>query len=461
MAWLDQFFQGPQGLQGVQGVTGPAGLLGSSRVGTSPTTVADDATDWIACAASSTTTLYTLPSPVIAAGEVVSMTASIEIDGTSVVGSGHFERRFSVKNIGGTIKTPAGATTDEDVTVPAPPNNLSASLTGVTAGISIVGGTMVVTVSTPLGITVNASASVSWDRAPGNATVPSITITSVFPSGGTTAGGTVIDIRGTSLPLSGATVLFGSTPAASITYITSTHMQVTSPAMSAGDVTLTVNSVSGGLYSQVPGLLHRWNADNAGHTSTSFDGSIADDISGGPALNHVAGATFTASDINGHASVSSSTGMAVAAGSITKAQPLDWWVVAKTITWASNGALVSCPGGIDAIVLGGNVGTPGLGSYAGSGVGWSGNDTDLPVGTWGFIRYHASGGSSTIKVGQSGSVVTLSPGTNGMGGTVEWGLYAGSSFYPSAISLHMVCDPAASGYSASQIEGWLHRDYGL
>lgn len=153
------------------------GPLGTAIVGS--TTIGEDATDWVFCDGYATTTIYTLPSPTIAVGEIVSMAALIEIDGYSSIGFAHFERRISVKYLSGlTIQTTTGGSADTDVTIPSIPNNISATLSGTSAAIVIDGYALKIKVTMPLGITANAKANVSWTRAPGNATPPII-----LPSG--------------------------------------------------------------------------------------------------------------------------------------------------------------------------------------------------------------------------------------------------------------------------------------
>ncbi len=73
---------------------------------------------------------------------------------------------------------------------------------------------------------------------------PAPSITSISPTTGSTSGGTTVTITGDNL--SGvAYVFFGSTEATSFTVISSTEIQATSPAESAGAVNMTVTSPGG------------------------------------------------------------------------------------------------------------------------------------------------------------------------------------------------------------------------
>ena len=69
------------------------------------------------------------------------------------------------------------------------------------------------------------------------------TVSSVSPNTGTTAGGTAVTITGTNFA-AGATVTFGSTAATNVVVVSATQITATTPAGSAGAVTVTV-TVSG------------------------------------------------------------------------------------------------------------------------------------------------------------------------------------------------------------------------
>lgn len=67
------------------------------------------------------------------------------------------------------------------------------------------------------------------------------TISSIFPTSGPTAGGTTVIISGSDFQ-NGASVLFGSTPAASVNVTSSSSISVVTPAHGAGAVTVTVTN---------------------------------------------------------------------------------------------------------------------------------------------------------------------------------------------------------------------------
>jgi hypothetical protein len=70
------------------------------------------------------------------------------------------------------------------------------------------------------------------------------TISTVSPTTGTTAGGTVVTITGTGFQ-SGATVTFGGTAASSVTFNSSTKLTATAPAHAAGSVSVVVTNPGG------------------------------------------------------------------------------------------------------------------------------------------------------------------------------------------------------------------------
>jgi len=77
-----------------------------------------------------------------------------------------------------------------------------------------------------------------------NVTPPAPVITSIYPSTGPSAGGTIVNITGTNF--TGATgVLFGSTAASSYTVNNATSITATAPAVSAGVVDVTVSTAGG------------------------------------------------------------------------------------------------------------------------------------------------------------------------------------------------------------------------
>ena len=73
---------------------------------------------------------------------------------------------------------------------------------------------------------------------------PSLTVTSISPSSGSTVGGTAVTITGTNF-VTGATVTFGSVAATNVVVVSSTTITATTPAGSAGATTVTVTNPSG------------------------------------------------------------------------------------------------------------------------------------------------------------------------------------------------------------------------
>jgi hypothetical protein len=78
----------------------------------------------------------------------------------------------------------------------------------------------------------------------GGSSVPTPTVTGVSPSSGPTSGGTPVTISGTNFQ-SGATVIVGGTAATSVSVTSATQLQATTPARSAGSVTVTVTNPNG------------------------------------------------------------------------------------------------------------------------------------------------------------------------------------------------------------------------
>ena len=66
----------------------------------------------------------------------------------------------------------------------------------------------------------------------------------VSPNSGTAAGGTAVTITGTNFA-AGATVTFGATAATNVVVVSGTTITATTPAGSAGAVTVTVTSATG------------------------------------------------------------------------------------------------------------------------------------------------------------------------------------------------------------------------
>jgi hypothetical protein len=73
---------------------------------------------------------------------------------------------------------------------------------------------------------------------------PAPTVTSITPASGPTAGGTAITIAGTGF-LTGATVMFGATPATGVTVVSGTLITAITPALPATTVPVTVTNTDG------------------------------------------------------------------------------------------------------------------------------------------------------------------------------------------------------------------------
>ena len=129
---------------------------------------------------------------------------------------------------------------------------------------------------------------VAFRTPSGGGTTP--TVTSVSPNSGTTAGGTAVTITGTNFA-TGATVTFGGAAATNVVVVSSTSITATTPAGSAGAVTVsvTVSGLSGSLaggftYVATPtvtGVLPN-SGSTAGGTAVTITGT-----------NFVTGATVT------------------------------------------------------------------------------------------------------------------------------------------------------------------------
>ncbi|HXP11144.1 MAG TPA: IPT/TIG domain-containing protein, partial [Acidobacteriaceae bacterium] len=119
---------------------------------------------------------------------------------------------------------------------------------GSTAATSVaVVNSTTITATTPAGsagavtVTVTANGQ-SGSLASAFTYITQPTVSSVSPSSGSTSGGTAVTITGTNFA-AGATVTFGSTAATSVVVVSSTTITATTPAGSAGAVTVTVANV--------------------------------------------------------------------------------------------------------------------------------------------------------------------------------------------------------------------------
>lgn len=99
-------------------------------------------------------------------------------------------------------------------------------------------GSVTVSVINPNGNSVSLAKAFTYDSTGG------ITITSVSPGGGLTSGGASVLVTGTGFA-AGATVRFGATTAASVTFLNSTQLIAAVPAGSAGTVPVTVTNPNG------------------------------------------------------------------------------------------------------------------------------------------------------------------------------------------------------------------------
>ncbi|HET7710489.1 MAG TPA: IPT/TIG domain-containing protein, partial [Thermoanaerobaculia bacterium] len=119
-------------------------------------------------------------------------------------------------------------------------NAISASVTSSTSITAVApaqeAGKVNVTVTNPDGT------SATFDGYTYQSTAP--TISAISPDAGPIAGGTVVTISGSNFQ-NGVTVRFGSTPAASVTFVSSSQLTVITPPLSAGPVTVTVTNPNG------------------------------------------------------------------------------------------------------------------------------------------------------------------------------------------------------------------------
>ncbi len=116
------------------------------------------------------------------------------------------------------------------------------------------------------------------------------TVSNVSPSSGSTAGGTAVTITGTNFA-TGATVTFGGTAATNVAVVNSTTITATTPAGSAGAVTVTV-TVGGQSGSLASGFSYTLppTVSNVSPNSGSTSGGTAVTITG---TNFAAGTTAT------------------------------------------------------------------------------------------------------------------------------------------------------------------------
>jgi hypothetical protein len=199
-----------------------------------------------------------------------------------------------------TAVSPSSGTTAGGTSITITGTNFAAGATVTLGGVAATGVTVVsstsITATTPAGtagastvvVTVNGQ---SGSLASGFTYVVPPTVSSVTPNGGPLAGGTSVTITGTNFA-SGDTVAFGGTAATGVTVVNSTTITATTPAESAGTVTVTVTSpggISGSLasaytYAATPTIT------GVSPSSGSTAGGTAITITG---TNFAAGATVT------------------------------------------------------------------------------------------------------------------------------------------------------------------------
>ena len=148
-----------------------------------------------------------------------------------------------------------------------------------------------ITATTPAGsagavaVTVTNTGAQSWSLSNGFTYVVKPTVSSSSPNNGATTGGTAVTITGTNFA-AGATVTFGSAAATNVAVVNSTTITATTPAGSAGAVTVTVtaNGQSGSLASAFTYI---------GQPTVSSVSPNSGSISGGTAVT-ITGTNFTA-----------------------------------------------------------------------------------------------------------------------------------------------------------------------
>jgi fibronectin type 3 domain-containing protein len=225
------------GANTVQTTTLAAGSGFTSRLLTSPD--GDMAEDSMVTASGS----YSATAPLIAGQWIMQMVAF------RTAGSGPAPPTI------GTV-APTGGPTAGGTPVTITGTNFASGATvmfGTAAGTSVqVVSATQITARTPAGtagpVTVTVTVSGQSGSLPNGFTytVPA-TVTGVSPASGTTSGGTPVTITGTNFA-AGATVTFGAAAAGNVVVVSGTQITATTPAGSAGPVTVTVNNtgVTGG-----------------------------------------------------------------------------------------------------------------------------------------------------------------------------------------------------------------------
>ena len=201
-----------------------------------------------------TSRMLTSPDGDIAEDEMVTATGSYSA--TAALTSGQWIMQMVA------FRTPASGTGAPTVTSVSPNSGSTAGGTAVTitgtnfaTGATVTFGTAAatnvavvnsttITATTPAGsagavtVTVTVSGQ-SGSLASGFTYALAPTVTGVSPNSGSTLGGTAVTVTGTNF-LTGATVTFGGTAATNVVVVSSTSITATTPAGSAGAVTVTV-----------------------------------------------------------------------------------------------------------------------------------------------------------------------------------------------------------------------------
>ena len=302
-------------------------------------------------------------------------------------------------------------------------------------------------------------------------TTPATTVTSVWPSFGSTAGGTAVTITGTGF--SGTpTVLINGVTATGVVVVNSNKITCTTgPVTAAGQVgngVVSVAGVTGATYSYVPGILFQFLADDAPNNGSNVTGNLTDHNGSATTMNPTGTPIFdanvlTALDGSKHSALkgNGSSMYFSSSATITHANPIEHVTVEKTNTRVNNAAMIGHGGGGGAF-LGPNSASPGLGTYAGHA--WVISNTDLAVGAFGIVRWVLNGASTSITVA-NGTPATGNPGADSAAGTMYWMSNNGASYWTGEIAADVIIDPTATsfgiGYTYSILEAALHRDFGV
>ena len=160
--------------------------------------------------------------------------------------------------------------------------------------------TLTVTVTTSAGCIDAKSANV-------NVIVPPVTVTSVSPTGGSIAGGTVVTINGTGF-LSGASVTFGAAAATNVVIVSPVRITAKTPPHALGAVNVTVTNLNATTWTLTNGYLYKaqqFDPNNDGTLSSADIFYLVNFLFlGGPPPRGSAG--LLSGDANGDGIVSSS-----------------------------------------------------------------------------------------------------------------------------------------------------------